>query len=68
LILLTLSFRITSNLQPSKCFVIAQLMSILSVQFLGIILIYHVQNFIFLDVINKYEIVYLPHFHLLCIT
>jgi hypothetical protein len=68
LILLTVSFRITSNVHPSKCFVIVRLKSIFIVQFLGITLIYHVQNSVFLAVINKFEIVYLPYFHLLCIT
>jgi hypothetical protein len=49
--MILLLFRITSNLHPSKCFVIVHLKSVFSVQFLGIILIYFVQNFIFLDVI-----------------
>jgi phosphatidylserine synthase len=67
LLLLTVSFKMTSNLRR-EMFCNFSLKSIFSVQFLGIILIYHVQNYIFLDVINKYEILYLPYFHLLCIT
>jgi hypothetical protein len=61
---------LTVSLQPPHVdmFCNCLLKKYVSVQFLGIILINHVRNFVLLDVINKYEIVYLPYFHLLCIT